>query len=180
MRTMNGKIQDRIKIFEDICPLEPGEKNVLVQWLTQHHFFTAPASTKYHGAYDGGLFDHSMTVYENLKTICNQMPVQMDEISMFIMAVLHDVCKCDLYEHGPEGWRHRDNVLLTGHGEKSVMMLATLDIPLTDEEVACIRYHMGAFCDSKEWSAYTNAIHVFPSVLWLHTADMMAAHIDMI
>lgn len=45
------------------------------------------------------------------------------------------------------------------------------------EEILCIRYHMGAFVDQKEWNDYTRAIHECPNVLWTHTADMIAAHI---
>lgn len=46
-----------------------------------------------------------------------------------------------------------------------------------EEEVMCIRYHMGAFTDSGEWNYYTRAIHKYPNVLWSHHADMIAAHI---
>ena len=35
----------------------------LLSWLQKSDFFTAPASTKYHGAYEGGLCEHSMDVY---------------------------------------------------------------------------------------------------------------------
>ena len=63
-----------------------------------------------------------------------------------------------------------------GHGDLSVKMLKEV-INLTPEE-ACIRWHMGAFDDNKNWSEYATAIHKFPNVLWTHTADMMAAHLD--
>lgn len=48
---------------------------------------------------------------------------------------------------------------------------------LTEEEIMCIRYHMGAFTDKEEWSDYTRAIHKYPNVLWTHQADMIATHI---
>ena len=32
----------------------------------QSDFFTAPASTRFHGAYEGGLCEHSVNVYESL------------------------------------------------------------------------------------------------------------------
>lgn len=50
-------------------------------------------------------------------------------------------------------------------------------IPLTMEEILCIRYDMGAFVDKSEWNDYTRAVHLYPNVLWTHTADMVAAHI---
>lgn len=56
-------------------------------------------------------------------------------------------------------------------------MLLSQYLQLTMEEILCIRYHMGAFVDQKEWNDYTLAIHECPNVLWTHTADMIAAHI---
>lgn len=153
----------------------------IVTYLVDVGFFDAPASTKNHSAYEGGLFDHSKAVYENLVKLTKSLGLHWAHSdSPFIVAMLHDLCKCDQYEKDGDAWKYRTDTLLTGHGEKSVMMLASLDCPFEDEEIACIRYHMGAFTDSKEWSSYTNAIHKYPNVLWLHTADMMAAHIDMV
>lgn len=67
-----------------------------------------------------------------------------------------------------------------GHADLSLKMLQNANIELTDEEAACIRWHMGAFDDPQNWSNYTNAIHQYPNVLWTHTADMVAAHINKI
>ena len=71
---------------------------------------------------------------------------------------------------------YNNNTLLKGHGEKSVMILAS-HIQLTEEEVLCIRYHMGAFSDKNEWTDYTRAIQTYPNVLWTHHADMIASQI---
>lgn len=73
-------------------------------------------------------------------------------------------------------WEHNPDTLLKGHGDKSVMLLS-MYLPLTMEEILCIRYHMGAFVDQKEWSDYTRAIHLYNTVLWTHHADMIASHI---
>ena len=73
-------------------------------------------------------------------------------------------------------WEHNPEVLLEGHGDKSVMLLSRY-FQLTLEEIMCIRYHMGAFVDRSEWNNYTQAIHAFPNVLWIHHADMIASHI---
>lgn len=35
----------------------------LLEWLKSTDFFTAPASTRFHGAYPGGLVKHSLNVY---------------------------------------------------------------------------------------------------------------------
>lgn len=164
------------------------------QDLKANGFFTAPASTKYHGAFEGGLFEHSRNVTQVLITLTqdNGLAWQRPE-SPYIVGMFHDLCKADLYRH-PEvappmmadghelhavdvtKWEHDPNTLLKGHGDKSVMLLSQY-FQLTLEEILCIRYHMGAFVDQKEWNDYTRAIHQFDTVLWTHHADMIASHI---
>lgn len=39
----------------------------LLDWLEHSDFFVAPASTRYHGCYEGGLLQHSLNVYDCLK-----------------------------------------------------------------------------------------------------------------
>ena len=112
--------------------------------------------------------------------------------SPLIVGMFHDLCKMDAYtvELGQTirngdaelfldtgtHYEYNKNTLLKGHGDKSVMKLASL-MKLTEEEVACIRYHMGAFTDREEWSDYTRAVHTYPNVLWTHHADMIASHV---
>lgn len=139
-------------------------------------FFTAPASTKYHGDYEGGLFDHSWAVMESLVDITKCMGLTWkNERSPFIVGLFHDLCKCDQYIEGLDGYERNRHVLLKGHGEKSVMLLSQF-FTLTDEEILCIRYHMGAY-ETDDWNEYDRAIRVYPNVLWTHTADMYASKV---
>ena len=66
---------------------------------------------------------------------------------------------------------------MTGHGDLSVLLSANIGVILTEEEIACIRWHMGAFDDSKNWNKYNLAIQKYPNVLYTHTADMIASQI---
>lgn len=170
----------------------------LTKDLETNGFFMAPASTKYHGAFEGGLFEHSRNVMRVLITLTkdNSLVWQRPE-SPYIVGMFHDLCKMDLYRHpmsdvilhawdtnGKEDirevdttkWEHNPDTLLKGHGDKSVMLLSQY-LPLTMEEILCIRYHMGAFVDQREWNDYTRAIHQYDTVLWTHHADMIASHI---
>lgn len=153
--------------------------------LVDMGFFNAPASTRFHGAYEGGLFDHSYNVMSALVTLtkreflCWSRPE-----SPYIVGIFHDLCKCDSYlpvydkevEKKPSGYKYNEHSLIKGHGDKSVMVASTL-LTLTPEEVLCIRYHMGAFTDKSEWTDYTDSVHIYSNVLWTHTADMLAAHV---
>lgn len=160
------------------------------EYLLREGFFRVPASTKYHGAYEGGLFDHSLTVMAFLVelSVRNAIKWQREE-SPFIVGMFHDLCKIDQYCHpivnetltgkpvyDSNSWEYNKESLFKGHGDKSIMLLSQ-HIVLTEEEALCIRYHMGAFTEKSEWGDYTNAIHKYPTVLWTHHADMLASHV---
>ena len=193
-KTDMGNAEDRIRAFHDcMAPALHLFPQDIAEKLTESRFFAAPASTKYHGAYEGGLFDHSYNVTSVLVTFShnNNLEWQRPE-SPYIIGMFHDICKQDQYRHpitgtlysgsvkepiyDPFEWEYDPDTLLKGHGDKSVMLLAQY-LQLTMEEILCIRYHMGAFVDQKERNDYTRAIHECPNVLWTHTADMIAAHI---
>lgn len=143
-------------------------------------FFDAPASTKYHGAYDGGLFDHSIAVANSLVELTEKLDLKWERPeSPYIVGMFHDMCKCNAYVKTPEGkWTWNNDIIIPGHGDKSVIMLQKL-IQLTDEEMACIRWHMGAYeTDTKMWDYYGRAIERYPNVLYTHTADMIASRIQ--
>lgn len=145
------------------------------EWLIINGFFTAPASTKYHGSYEGGLFDHCYNVANVLVEISKRENLSwQNERSPFIIGMFHDLCKIDNYIPTDDGYKYNTDTLLKGHGDKSVMILAQ-HLQLTEEEIICIRYHMGAYTDKEEWAFYDRAIRKYPNVLATHTADMIAS-----
>jgi len=185
--------EERIKDFDELC-----EKNLMVSakfrnWLIEKGFFRAPASTKYHGAYEGGLYDHCKMVYSRLEKLTedNHLIWQRAE-SPFIVGMFHDVCKIDQYKKAENGivradgqdivtpsgfhYEYNTNTYLKGHGAKSVMLLSMF-MSLTEEEVLCVRYHMGAY-EKEEWPELDLAIRKFQNVLWSHHADMLASKVD--
>lgn len=186
------KEKDRWRAFE-AAGLDKIISQEFKAYLWKHGFFRAPASTKYHGDYEGGLFDHSFEVMNRLLDLSakNGLKWQRAE-SPFIVGMFHDLCKIDQYRHpiieeifiGNENtpvydemkWEYKPDTAVKGHGDKSVILLSQY-MTLTEEEVMCILYHMGAFTDREQWKDYTNAIHMFPNVLWTHHADMIASHI---
>lgn len=201
--TTEDRINQFILAAESI--LDPGRDVILKNeklknWLKENNYFTAPASTKYHGAYEGGLFDHSYQVYKRLLelTVNNGLQWERPE-SPFIIGMFHDLCKCDQYIK-KEGFRsdipgidivqynagyhyeYNVNTLLKGHGSKSVMLLSQF-MSLTEEEMLCIRYHMGPYGNEveqkEEWAGYDLAIRKTGGLcLWANTADMIASKLD--
>lgn len=185
---------ERINLFMSEAPELIGENEDLTEFLMNEGFFDAPASTKYHGVYSGGLFDHSAMVYVELKKLTEKLGLKWKRPeSVFIIGMFHDLCKYDQYievpgtevEIGvnssitaPVGYHYEynKNTLLKGHGAKSVMLLSQF-LPLTEEEMLCIRYHMGPY-ETEEWSEFDRAIRRYPNVYFTHAADMIASKID--
>lgn len=187
MITINKRIEMFHKMMGDHISKE------FYEWLIENGFFTAPASTKYHGAYEGGLFDHSMAVAEALVQFTYDNWLKWsDERSPLIVGMFHDLCKIDKYEKiiDVEGvqfmgldepkdeeshFEYNNQTFIPGHADKSVMMLAQ-HMQLTEEEILCIRYHMGSY-ETKEWNFYDRAIKKYENVLWTHHADMYASKV---
>lgn len=147
--------------------------------LIDLNYFKQPASVSHHGNYEGGLFDHSWAVMEALEDLTYKLDLQWeDKRSLYIVGLLHDLCKCNAYIYNEETgqWEYNKNTIMTGHGELSVIMAQQI-IELTDEEVACIRWHMGAYDEKENWNILGRAIEQYSNVLYTHTADMIATRI---
>lgn len=175
----------------------PGADKLLV-WLEEIGFFTAPASTKYHGAYAGGLVEHSNNVYRRLVRLAEEEDKRqgrrypeytVDTIAA--VALLHDVCKADAYKVEKKNQKQKDsswkevetygytNNLPLGHGEKSIIQILHF-MQLSEEEMLAIRWHMGAFDYTTKGGSYDMNYAFSESRLaaMLHIADMMATHLD--
>lgn len=183
---MSNMTRDPVQDFKTLMTLRDGTSIVpaeMLEWLVSKGFFLAPASTKYHGSYEGGLLDHSMAVTRFLLNLTTDNGlIWKKERSPYIVAMFHDLCKIDQYEvvshpQDPDvRFGYRNDTFLKGHGDKSVMLLSQF-FTLTEEEILCIRYHMGAFVEKDEWRDYTRAVNSYPNVLWTHQADMLASHV---
>lgn len=172
----------------------------LVNWLkNETDFFIAPASTQFHGNYDGGLLDHTLIVLRfalhNFNMIVNQNPdLEYLKESVVISAVFHDICKTNYYVKEQKwtkdsenkwksytGWTVKDTFPY-GHGEKSVLLVSKF-MKLTDPESMAIRWHMGAsepsvsIPNNAHYYAYNQAIN-HPLVRLIHCADMLAMTIE--
>lgn len=137
----------------------------VMSWLTTSGFFEAPASTNFHGNYEGGLAEHSFNVYtaamrlrSTALSLNPSLEDQLPEDSVVLASLLHDVCKSDIYKitvksrkNSFGSWEKYDGYEVDysnfplGHGEKSVIILLRLGLDLTDAEIAAIRWHMTAW-----------------------------------
>ena len=162
----------------------------LINFLEKTDFYKAPASTRFHGDYEGGLMEHSMKVYEILKEKVkySSLEIEVSEDTLKIVALLHDICKVNFYKVDYRNAKNElgvwekvpyytiEDTIPYGHGEKSVMML-TEYIKLTSEEKYCIRWHMG-FTEPKElYGTLSVAFSKYPLALMLFEADLEATYL---
>lgn len=182
-----------IEIFNKYITRE-GAGNLL-DWLISSDFFTAPASSKFHSAYEGGLCEHSLNVFDRYVRLLTMEYGDdfSDKISMesvAIIALLHDVCKVDFYKVDYRNvkvdgqwvqvpYYSIEDKLPYGHGEKSVYIVGSF-IKLTREEAMAINWHGGGFDDRVRGGSYAlaDAYYKFPNAMIFHTADMMATYLD--
>lgn len=144
-------------------------------------YFTAPASTKYHGAWQSGLLVHSNACGKGFAQHQYQYDsaVAKSAFSDLSLECCMTLARSTDTRKLPDGSYTYDDSLFPypGHGERSVAMLDRLGVQCTEEEKFCIRFHMGAY-ETKEWDYYDKAIKLYPTVLWTHTADMYASKVD--
>jgi hypothetical protein len=154
-------------------------------------FFRAPASTRFHGSYEGGLLEHSLNVYDCLcdymarKRVKDVYGIEYSAESIAIAALLHDLCKINFYVESTRNVKENgvwksvpyytiDDRLPYGHGEKSVY-IASGYMRLTRDEAFAIRYHMG-FSGPEDVNAVSSAFEMFPLAFALNVADSEAAY----
>ena len=163
----------------------------LFSWLISSDFFDAPASTRYHGSYPGGLLQHSLNVYDCLmeEIKLSNMSDTYSEETAAIVSLLHDVCKVNFYKKGKRNVKENgqwvakeifeiDEKFPCGHGEKSVIILQSF-LKLSAEEIYAIRAHMGGFDVSVKGGDYFigKIFERCPLALLLHIADMKATYL---
>lgn len=189
---MNDKIaQEQFLNFMNIDEI-PIVSVQTMNWLIDQGFFVKPAAIKHHGNHTGGLFEHSMMVAKVLVEMTEKFDIPWSRPeSPYIVGMFHDVCKMDDYvdektsnvvvmgsgspiSKNPK-WIYNPSPMFSGHGDKSIMMLSQV-MTLTEEEILCIRFHMGAYV-TNDWDAFDKAIRKYQSVLFTHTADMYASKV---
>lgn len=185
--------QEFIDIYKGNITRDGSDKLLEYLLSPQSDFFTAPASTRFHGSYEGGLLEHSLNVYKCLKDYLSRSRAKevygmnYSEESIAISALLHDICKVNFYKVDYRNAKNEqgvwekvpyyaiDDKLPYGHGEKSVYIITGF-MRLTREEAFAIRYHMGFSANDADKNAVGKAFEMFPLAFALSVADMEASY----
>ena len=158
----------------------------LISWLDTTDFKYAPASTQYHGAFKGGLLQHSLNVYHcmtDFKIWIDFMEIPQD--TLIITALLHDICKIDCYVESTRNVKDEtgkwvtvpfyqyDELLPWGHGQKSVILILQHGVYLNNTEISMIVNHMG-YTENDDPRRVGKLFRVCPQSNLLHQADIEA------
>ena len=213
------KTIDNIHYGVSLSPNREDNRRVITNWTPQQdenaidyikqfaetvldlypEFLTSPASAKYHGAYAGGLFDHSMAVLEAGVKLVPAFDMSIIDIDP-IPFIFHDLCKVGLYKLVTKTKKDKDgktvdasyydyenNMLQIQHGPESLRrILNTRDCvkankpkyTMSNEFQLAVAWHMGAFdTGTDERIKFGNMCGLAPEVLLMHTADMIASKI---
>lgn len=203
--TMEKNKQTFIELLNQVE--RPGSNiSGLVSKLESSDFFTAPASTRWHNACVGGLTDHCLNVYYNLKSLVKNKHLEevISEESIIICGLLHDLSKMNIYEPSiknkkvyTENGSKTDNLgrfewvseqvysmkkehdrFQYGNHEETAEFMVRCFIPLTVEESIAILHHHGGkgFDSSTQNISYLMSVN--PLLALLHCADMISTFVD--
>lgn len=172
----------------------------LLEYIQKSDFYKAPASTKYHLAAPGGLLQHSLNVLDALRGLLSwrsdgvweyraagKVVDTIPDDSVIMMALLHDICKTHFYGTSTRNQKNDNtgkwekvpfytvnDMMPLGHGPKSAMIVKQYTT-LTSQEMYAIWHHMGMNGNYENDNAVGKSIEMYPAVLALQTADMMAS-----
>ena len=190
------KIEQNKQIFLDLAKNNIKREGIdaLLDYLQKSDFFTAPASTKFHSSFAGGLCEHSINVYNRFIKLLQgeygeNWQEHLSQESATIIALFHDLCKVDTYateyrnvkEDGV--WVQKpfyavQDKLPYGHGEKSVYIINGF-MRLSREEAMCINWHMGEYdMRAKAGVSLSDIYYKYPNAFLTHIADNMATYLD--
>lgn len=193
-------VKENKEKFKKICGqwIKRNGLQELLEWLEETDFYEAPASTRFHLMCEGGLCQHSINVFNRLKSeyekegffefkTLEETAKTME--SLAVVALFHDLCKVNFYSVSERNVKNEygewikvpyyavDNrSILVGHGYKSARLVNKY-MDITDEEYMAIVHHMGYSSDDN----ISNISEIFNKsklTLLLHIADTKATFID--
>lgn len=169
-----------------------GIENLIEYLETKTDFFTAPASTKFHNNIECGLLAHTLNVYNNFTDLLGMKGVEMDESSVIICSLLHDLCKCNYYTIEKrnkkvdgkwvevETWTSAKDISIPlPHASRSIRIIRNF-IKLKFIEELTIFYHMGPF-GGEDWE-YRDLLkkvnEQYPQTVLFYAADLLSSYCD--
>lgn len=186
----------------DFIVADKSEASALKEWMfSKSDFLKSPASTHFHGNFEGGLAAHSLKVLhqslllahpfmENFWQCRLKDAYTVSAEDIFISAISHDFCKADTYriEYRNQkdifgnwkkipNYKTRSDSRNLGHGNESVLRLLEIMPSIIKKRhvIEAVSRHMG-FSDLSESEGYNYSNFLQnPLVILIQIADETAA-----
>ena len=198
MRTIMNNKERFISLIKSI-PAKAENITAFLNKLENSDFYTAPASTRYHHSYEGGLLEHSLNVYDNLCKLNEMMGCGYSDDTLKIVGLLHDISKMNFYEeyiqnkkvYSPSGTKHdnlgnfewisepaykvkdAENRFVFGYsGQTSEFMIRTFFDISYIESAALMQTGLGS-----DIGFNPDVMGAYPLACLLYTADMLDMYI---
>lgn len=190
------------KALECLKDIPGGDVDAFHTWLRNTDFYTAPASTRYHASYEGGLVEHELNVLNIMTELANEyVPGKYSQASLTVVALCHDLFRIGFYELSSknekryyDGGSKKDAIgnfdwistksyrvkdaedrFSVGNGGFSSCLIASRYFPLTDEEMVAIDY--SSMDDTGKHDGTSEVLGKFNLATLLKTADTLATFI---
>ena len=136
----------------------------LINYFYENRFFELAVRPEEGNSFPGNIITHSLSVYDTAKKMNLMFHMDLDEDSLIIVCLLHDVCLIDIENRFP-----------VGHAEKSIFIIQRF-IKLTNEEIMAINSHMGSYdLRITDYKNFACAFDNCPLALCLYLSDTLSA-----
>lgn len=186
------EIESNWKRFYSLCEKTGDRAPAIAAMLDEldERLCLCPASAKkdFHGAFPGGLVDHSLRVLNNLVALNKSYDWKLKKESMILGALFHDIGKIgmpgkessnDFYAPQTDSWRHdklgevykyNDAIDYLSTPDRSVFIMQHYQVALTSEEWLAIKLNDGFVVDMNK----PYCLRITPLVYGVMTADYIA------
>ena len=182
--------------FHSLC-LKTGDRSEsILKMLNEldERLCLCPGSAKrdYHGAFPGGLVDHSLRVLNNLVTLNKTYDWKLSKESMIISALFHDVGKVgmpgrgssyDFYLPQLDGWRrdkmgeeytYNNDLTFMSTPDRSIFIMQHYGVQLSADEYLSIKLNDGFVVqENKQY-----CLKISPLVYGVQTADYISTMLE--
>lgn len=175
------------ELFISICKENIRRDGIeaLMEALEKNDFYFAPASHRFHLSVPGGLLQHSLNVYNELKRLVSTYGFEekYSAESIAIVSLFQDFCKISMYKPDTKNvkidgkwtavpcYSVSEKFSYGGHGSKSVFLIERY-IRLNAEEAVAINCHMSCWDGN---NTVGDAFRQYPLAWLLHVADEAAS-----
>lgn len=177
--------KDKYEYYKSLVTQRKAEFDALMSFVeNETDYLTAPASSRFHLAKEGGLMEHSVNVCETMLKLREAIAPSISEESCVIVALLHDLGKAGMpneplyvknkpsekqkqYGYAPNVPYHINAKMTYLSVPVRSLYLIGQRFPLSEEEAQAIVYHDGQYVDDNKSAAAKEG----PLLLLLHYAD---------